>query len=95
MKRNEHALMEMEGNGYQRAMQVFNCKFMAMTFVMWVLISNFMDSQFAPVVYSLILVPQIVYQIFKGFTIESDYSVTLVFAFSRFIIYVRFCQIKN
>jgi hypothetical protein len=76
MKRNEHALIEMEGNGYQRALQIFNCKFMVMNFVMWVLISNFMDSQFAPVVYSLILLPQIVHQILRGFTIESDYSVT-------------------
>lgn len=90
MKRNENALMNLEGNGYRNQLQIFNCKFMAATFLLWVLISNFMDSQIAPVIYSLILLPQIVFQIVKGFTIETDYSVTLVFAFSRFIIYLYY-----
>lgn len=85
-KNNETAQNQLPQEEYRNRIQSFGCNFGIYTFCMYALISSQAELTFGPVIIcAMILTPQIILQVRKGFVLEADYPFLIFYCFSRFL----------
>ncbi len=59
LEANSVAFNNLTLEAYNENLQNFGCRITVISFLLWILISCFMDTVVGPILYSLLLVPQI------------------------------------